>query len=659
MKQHLVDKAATVEPGRARRGSGPALSETQPGATRHPILQLQGTIGNQAVNRLLQSGKLQTKRTFRRPGDTPMQRQESDEEELLQGKFPSAQRNDPHEALQKQPGAPSAPLAHHPNRTGLPDHLKAGIESLSDLSMDNVNVHYNSSQPARLNALAYTQGTEIHVAPGQEQHLPHEAWHVVQQAQGRVQPTMQLKDGVPVNDDQGLEQEADVMGGRALSVPGETQRTATRQPIQRKFATLGSANSNGHVVQRRFGFEIEVPIFFTSDYGHHDGTRRDPGKKKFDYGGFEIKVDHNDELIPLVKYANEYQNGNRQGFSNGPSIIEMVTKPMDEFQLSEAEVGDRANAMAHWIQAIYGQIRRGEVVLQGDCFVGSDAPARTLQSTRGYFQATYGIKLSKVPKVFKQTAERGKQNSSDDAGVKAANQLIRAAKAGDEVVTPFKKFPLYPGMTVQKLATKKELGILKGYTVLLANYLCADTELLKGTGLAKNQLGDYFYKTDLGDLSETLPNNIKAALRGFPLALTFFTQKLAQACGRNVNDKLAVDLTVTDWVHRVVNGGTDLFLEGMKNPDSAILDSEAVGPTVSKEMGVIMENREPQKLDKGSKAKSSASKAEWKEYLKTPHTTKDELESFLSTQTDPKKYDPMEWATMMKLVYNFLRKLNG
>ncbi|MCG7755868.1 MAG: DUF4157 domain-containing protein, partial [Nitrosomonas sp.] len=103
-----------------------------------------------------------------------------------------------------------------PNNTGLPDNLKSGIENLSGLSMDSVRVHYNSSQPAQLNALAYAQGTDIHVAPGQEQHLPHEAWHVVQQAQGRVQPTMQMKEGVPINDDKGLEHEADVMGAKAL-----------------------------------------------------------------------------------------------------------------------------------------------------------------------------------------------------------------------------------------------------------------------------------------------------------------------------------------------------------------------------------------------------------------------------------------------------------
>lgn len=102
------------------------------------------------------------------------------------------------------------------NRSGLPEQLKAGIERLSGMSMDHVNVHYNSSRPARLNALAYAHGSDIHVAPGQEQHVPHEAWHVVQQAQGRVKPTMQMKAGVAINDDAGLEREADVMGAKAV-----------------------------------------------------------------------------------------------------------------------------------------------------------------------------------------------------------------------------------------------------------------------------------------------------------------------------------------------------------------------------------------------------------------------------------------------------------
>jgi len=85
------------------------------------------------------------------------------------------------------------------------------------MDMSDVKVHYNSSKPAQLSALAYAQGNDIHVGPGQEKHLPHEAWHVVQQRQGRVQPTMQMKESVPVNDDPGLEHEADVMGAKAAN----------------------------------------------------------------------------------------------------------------------------------------------------------------------------------------------------------------------------------------------------------------------------------------------------------------------------------------------------------------------------------------------------------------------------------------------------------
>ncbi len=109
-----------------------------------------------------------------------------------------------------------------PNLTGLPDALKAGVESLSGEDLSGVRVHRNSPEPAQLRALAYARGNDIHVAAGQEQHLPHEAWHVVQQRQGRVQATGQLK-GVDLNDDSGLEAEADRMGSKALQMRREPQ----------------------------------------------------------------------------------------------------------------------------------------------------------------------------------------------------------------------------------------------------------------------------------------------------------------------------------------------------------------------------------------------------------------------------------------------------
>ena len=101
---------------------------------------------------------------------------------------------------------------------GLPSNLKSGVEKLSGQDMSGVNVHYNSPEPAQLNAHAYAQGNNIHVAPGQEKHLPHEAWHVAQQRQGRVKPTKQLKSKVNINDDPILEKEADIMGTKAQKI---------------------------------------------------------------------------------------------------------------------------------------------------------------------------------------------------------------------------------------------------------------------------------------------------------------------------------------------------------------------------------------------------------------------------------------------------------
>ena len=140
--------------------------------------------------------------------------------------------------------------APRPNNTGMPDNLKAGIESLSGFSMDDVRVHYNSSKPATVQALAYTQGTDIHVAPGQEKHLPHEAWHVAQQMAGRVSPTTNIN-GMPVNDNGSLEHEADVMGEKAV------QRAVSDE-------TKKQINLDGETVQRinvKYDFDYETKMY--------------------------------------------------------------------------------------------------------------------------------------------------------------------------------------------------------------------------------------------------------------------------------------------------------------------------------------------------------------------------------------------------------------
>lgn len=148
-----------------------------------------------------------------------------------------------------------------PNRTGMPDRLKAGIEALSGIDMSDVLVHYSSPRPAKLNALAYTQGNQIHIASGQERHLAHEAWHAVQQAQGRVKPTVQKSTGSSVNDDQGLESEADTMGAQAMQATNGDQAARRSTSLQRKKPAMTPCRSVSGIAatfQRKVGFEYEM-----------------------------------------------------------------------------------------------------------------------------------------------------------------------------------------------------------------------------------------------------------------------------------------------------------------------------------------------------------------------------------------------------------------
>ena len=174
---------------------------------------LQSLADSNVKNSMPIQGKFQT-----------IQKSGLEEEELLQGKFQTVQKVEEEEELIQ--GKFISPPKEE-NTTGLPDALKSGVESLSGVSLNDVKVYRNSDKPAQLQAHAYAQGTDIHLGPGQDQHLPHEAWHVVQQKQGRVKPTVKVNGDVPVNDSPSLEEEATKMGQKALK-----EVNGGRQPVK-------------------------------------------------------------------------------------------------------------------------------------------------------------------------------------------------------------------------------------------------------------------------------------------------------------------------------------------------------------------------------------------------------------------------------------------
>ena len=156
---------------------------------------------------------------------------------------------------------------------GLPSDLQFAVEQLSGRSMDQVTVHRDSSAPRRFGALAFAQGADIHLGAGQEHHLPHEAWHVVQQAQGRVRPSVQAKTAGPVVDDE-LEREADVMGARAARLARSITPTPTIGSAVRASAPA-SAPPAAHI-------QLKAPAGWKSD----DATTWEPDT----YTGFDYTL---------------------------------------------------------------------------------------------------------------------------------------------------------------------------------------------------------------------------------------------------------------------------------------------------------------------------------------------------------------------------------
>ena len=246
---------------------------TDPDSVTHEeFLFFQSAVGYRRVMQLLNEGKRRKQlRKIDGTGKIAKNLQQNKEQEKTDTKQQSViQRKKLSQVNQKSGNEPIQKNASTNNTysaTSLPGNLRSGLENLSGIDLSDVSVHKNSEKPQQVGALAYTQGNNIHIAPGQEKHLPHEGWHAVQQKQGRVAPTLQMKTGTFVNDDAGLEKEADIMGSKAMKVGSKTdtiqlkkssnikqennviqRTTATEDKIQRAY--YGEKSDNVKKIQR-------------------------------------------------------------------------------------------------------------------------------------------------------------------------------------------------------------------------------------------------------------------------------------------------------------------------------------------------------------------------------------------------------------------------
>ena len=186
---------------------------------------------------------------------------------------------------------------------GLPTQLKENMESMSGMDLSDVKVNYNSSKPKEMGALAYAQGSQIEIGPGQEKHLPHEAWHTVQQKQGRVQPNAQVQaKGLPLNNDAGLEKEADVMGEKAM----QNQVSPSSQRL-----TIGQKNSQVHQLQPSPSDQYLAGNYQQSNFVPATGL-----------GLFDVHLNPKSGRLEIkVKVSYNFKNGVAANFANAADAV--------------------------------------------------------------------------------------------------------------------------------------------------------------------------------------------------------------------------------------------------------------------------------------------------------------------------------------------------
>jgi hypothetical protein len=199
---------------------------------------------------------------------------------------PTAMRPDLHPAPVQRKSAADAgePARTAPSGGGqaMPETVQTRMEGAFATDFSAVRIH-EGQQARDMGALAYTQGADIHFAPGQYQPgsqsgqelLGHELAHVVQQSQGRVQATTQAK-GVAVNDDPSLEREADEMGARA----------ARGQPAGTTAASIGGQSSPAPLAQMRLAGPViqRMPAWDSLEKTDNDAYGVEPGSRAKLYG---------------------------------------------------------------------------------------------------------------------------------------------------------------------------------------------------------------------------------------------------------------------------------------------------------------------------------------------------------------------------------------
>lgn len=349
----------------------------------------------------------------------------------------------------------------------LPAPLQAQMENAFGVDFSAVRVFENSSAAVSVNALAFTQGADIHVAPGHydpfgshgQELLGHELTHVVQQAQGRVSTTAQAK-GVDINDNSSLEREADIMGARAAR--GEPARLG---PV----AISGRAGA----VQRKVGFELETSVPIATEAGGL--VAKDTPIFQASSGTWTIVAGAGHMEIVTTPFEEEGHVPETQSLASTMSDIESF---VDMLKLKGGLAGSAENVPLEAFASSFGTVSRydGNVI-----FVPELGESLERFGVTAAPQAIGGFALQDIPMLMDKIVTT-KLKLADITGVKVGGtEILPAHKRSDQPKTLTGMIPSHGTYlaSARAMATNA-VAPLRG--VALTEHI-SDTDILQLEGL--------------------------------------------------------------------------------------------------------------------------------------------------------------------------------
>ncbi|HVF13734.1 MAG TPA: DUF4157 domain-containing protein [Acidimicrobiales bacterium] len=457
----------------------------------------------------------------------------------------------------------------------------------------------------------------------------------------------------------------DIFFGRGAYRPGTPSGQELLAHELTHVVQQGGGHARRRCIQRRFGMEVELPgVLLTSLRTLEEDKRGmkagdqilqepdyDPGAPKVGEsasGRYLLHADHSSSMggvAPTTLNADGTWAAPDKG-----AILELVTTPIDEFVEDDTKITDRFTNMAKFAEAAAGgsgkqlsKIRNAKTSVFN--YVGvpranvKNPALRVPRShANGSLQATYGVKLERLPDILDLQADPAgapvaptptvapRQQGgappppsgpgpmspvkADSSQQVLAEARQKAASVTALLLDTYGTGKAKPGwqaeLTTFSFADQSELKDVQALIALLLNYLLAGKRDM-GFGWGKNFVGQLFYKSRLSSLRNSFvgPQHELLEQRTFRIAL-----QVISTSGRAKNDYVIqgrvnpatqekappANITCQAWVREVLEGRGDTVFDSLKNEYADEIKPEKIGAPGNEELAVIMENRHLGKL---------------------------------------------------------------